>query len=48
MTKITIEIHPASGGADAEIFASELASAVSVFSGKRVEVDGKVLLIHGL
>ena len=43
-----LEIHPGDGGADAEQFASELASAISTFSGRPIEVDGRVLVLHRL
>jgi hypothetical protein len=44
---ITLEFLPGDGGADAELFASELAAAVSKHSGRPVTA-GNPLSIHRL
>lgn len=43
-----LEIHPSEGGEDAELFAFELACAVSRYSGQPVERAGKVLELRCL
>lgn len=45
---ITMEIHPGEGGADAEMFAGELATAVAKHSGRPVETAGKLFVLHRL
>lgn len=45
---ISLEIHPGEGGADAEAFAGELASAVSRHFGVPVESAGRILVLHRL
>ena len=39
----TIEIHPAEGGTDAELFAKDLASAISKHSGMTIKSSGKIV-----
>lgn len=48
MNAIDLEFHAGDGGADAETFAHELASAVSKHSGQRIVPAGRVLRIHCL
>lgn len=43
-----MEIRASEGGADSELFASELASAVSTYSGSPVESVGKTFVLHRL
>ena len=43
-----LEIHAGDGGTDAELFASELAAAISKHSGAVVETDGRVLVFSRL
>ena len=45
---IRLEIHPGEGGADAEAFAGELASAISKHSGAPVAREGRVLAFRRL
>ena len=41
----TMEFHAAEGGADAEAFASELASSVSKFAGLETQKNGRVVTL---
>lgn len=43
-----MEFHAATGGADSEKFASELAASVAKFADRVVEADGRVLTISHL
>lgn len=43
-----MEIRASEGGADAELFASELANAVSTYSGSPVTSAGKVFILRCL
>lgn len=43
-----MEIRAAEGGTDAELFASQLADAISKFSGATVETVGTVYKLHRL
>lgn len=43
-----MEIRASEGGADAELFASELAGAVSAYSGSPVETAGKTFILRCL
>lgn len=43
-----LEFHARDGGADAELFASQLAGAVSKHSNRPVETQGRVLVIDSL
>lgn len=45
---ITLEFRPGEGGADAELFARELATAVAKHSGRSVETVGKFFVLHRL
>jgi protein subunit release factor A len=45
---ITLEIHASAGGADAEIFAGELAEAISSYTGVQIVSSGKVFTLHRL
>jgi protein subunit release factor A len=45
---ITMEIRPGEGGADAEAFASELATAIAKHSGVSVQTAGKFYVLHRL
>ena len=46
--KTSLEFHAGDGGADAALFARELADAVSKHSGQPVVAEGRVLHIHCL
>jgi len=46
MTKM--EVHPGEGGADAQAFSLELASAVGKYTGTTPVAEGKVLVFHRL
>lgn len=37
-----LELHPAEGGVDSELFAHELASAVAKYSGMKLSKTGRV------
>lgn len=43
-----MEIHPGDGGADAEKFAGELATAVGKSSGTKVSFAGRVAVLERL
>lgn len=43
-----MEIHPGEGGADAQSFASELASAIGKYAGIAPVAEGNVLVLHRL
>lgn len=43
-----MEIHPGEGGADAQTFALELASAVGKYAGQRPATDGSLVTLHRL
>lgn len=45
---VTMEIRPGEGGADAEMFAGELAAAVAKHSGRSVQTVGKFYVLHRL
>lgn len=45
---IRMEIHPGDGGADAEKFAGELASAIGKSSGADVAFKGRVAVLERL
>ncbi len=45
---VTMEIRPGEGGADAEAFAGELASAIAKHSGRKVQTVGKFYVLHRL
>jgi protein subunit release factor A len=45
---ITMEVHPGEGGADAQTFAGELASAVSKFTGSPATFEGGRYTLHRL
>ena len=39
----TIEIHPAEGGSDSELFAKDLASAVAKYTGMTMRSNGRIV-----
>lgn len=39
---VTLEVHPGRGGADAQLFASQLAHAIGAHFGAHAELVGKV------
>ena len=43
-----LEFHARDGGADAALFARQLADAVSIRTGRPVEMSGRVLVLHCL
>ena len=43
-----MEVHPGEGGADAQAFAVELASAVGKYAGVKPEAVGNLLVLHRL
>lgn len=43
-----MEIHPGEGGADAQMFADELAAAVGKYAGVSPVSDGTTLTLHRL
>ena len=43
-----LEIIPGEGGADAEMFASELAQSISKHSGVNVSAEGTTMVLHRL
>jgi protein subunit release factor A len=38
-----LELHPAEGGTDSELFAHDLASAVAKYSGMTISKSGRVV-----
>lgn len=43
-----MEIRPGEGGADAELFAEELANAIAKHSGKNISNDGTTKVLERL
>lgn len=43
-----MEIRPAEGGADAEVFAVELGQAISKHSGTPIEMTGRTVVLNCL
>lgn len=43
-----LEFHAGDGGADATLFARQLADAVSIHAGRPVVTSGRVLVLHCL
>ena len=39
----TLELHPAEGGNDSELFAYDLASAVAKYSGMTIKNTGRIV-----
>lgn len=39
----TLEFHPSEGGADSELFAVDLASAVAKYSGMTIKKNGRIV-----
>lgn len=41
----TLELHPAEGGSDSELFAQDLASAVAKYSGMTTSKAGRTVIL---
>ena len=41
-----VEIHPGDGGADAQTFATELATALARHTGSTVRVEGRIAVVE--